>query len=106
MNRNWMPATLRWLAPDEGGRKRLPEGTEYAPTARFVGDSPQDAFSVVIRRHNPNSGWNTGANAIEIALLFPENLPLIEQRLLREPIVILEGPQPVAECHVLQPAVV
>jgi hypothetical protein len=104
MNRNWRPATLRWLAPDEGGRKRLPEGAEYAPTARFVGDNPGDAFSVVIRRPNPQMGWNVSTNSIEISLLFPENLPAVEQRLLREPIVILEGPRPVAECHVLQSA--
>lgn len=106
MNRNWMPATLRWLTPEEGGRRQVPLGPEYATTARFFGDSLQELFSVVIRWPEMQRLWKNGENPVEISMLFPENLRSVESRLFQEPLIITEGPQPVAECRVLQPATV
>ena len=74
MNRNWIPATIRWLTPEEGGRRQVPEGPEYAATARFLGDRFETLFSVVIRQPNPNQN---GTDRIELSVLFPENLPLV-----------------------------
>jgi len=96
MNRQWYPATLRWLTPKEGGRVQPPSGPEYRTTARFFGTEPADLFSVIIR---PSVGGN--ANEVEIALLAPEQFAISERMNQQAELVITEGPRPVAECRLL-----
>ena len=99
MERRWLPATLRWLSPQEGGRREPPTGPEYATTARFVGEGPDATFSVVIRFKNKAAAPNSG-QPVDISLLAPENLPDVERRLVDEhSLIITEGPRPVAECR-------
>lgn len=99
MERRWLPATLRWLSPQEGGRREPPTGPEYAATARFVGEAADAIFSVVIRFKNKTAAPSAG-QAVDMSLLAPENLPDVERRLIDEDsLIITEGPRPVAECR-------
>ncbi len=89
---------LRWLAPQEGGRKSplQPSGAPHAATAYFHGDSVADQFSVVLRF----TGGTT--QTAELRLLAPENLPDIAARLAPgTELRITEGPRTVAECQVV-----
>lgn len=100
MAKQWLPATLRWLTPQEGGRRQLPAGPEYATTARFAGDGPEALFSVIIRFKNTAPPTPSTEQAIDISLLAPESLPDVERRLLEEDsLIVTEGPRPVAECR-------
>jgi hypothetical protein len=100
MERHWLPAKLRWLSPQEGGRRQLPEGPEYAATARFALDEPEHLFSVVIRFGEPSKGSVTECRPVDISLLAPERLPDVQRRLLPASILIVtEGARPVAECR-------
>jgi hypothetical protein len=89
---------LRWVAPQEGGRKTplQPSGPPYFPTAYFRGDSVDDLFSVVLRF----KGGNT--QTAELRLLVPENDPEVVARLVPgTELHITEGARTVAECQVV-----
>jgi hypothetical protein len=89
---------LRWLAPQDGGRKTPlePCRTPYGATAYFRGDDVADLFSVVLRFTDGNT------QTAELRLLVPENLPDIAARLAPGvEIRITEGARTVAECQVV-----
>jgi hypothetical protein len=49
---NQFRARIRWLSPEEGGRREPPSGDQYITVARFAdpaGDWSSDAWSVVLR---------------------------------------------------------
>ena len=89
--------TLRWLTPDEGGRRRPIQGQEYAPTARFVGET-HDLFSVVLSFVDPQQ---PNPEEADLRLLFPD-LTEVQKRLLPgSRLEITEGAKVVAHCQVV-----
>jgi hypothetical protein len=89
---------LRWLTPEEGGRKfpPHPSGQPYATTAYFHGDSLAELFSVVLRF---TAG---GIQQAELRLLASDKLPDIAARLTPgTELHITEGPRTVAECQIV-----
>ena len=88
---------VRWLLPEQGGRRQPFVGSSYAPTARFSGDA--ELFSVVVEfpsatQANPTAG--------KLNLLFPERLPRAQTRLVPgSKLELTEGPTTVAYCEVV-----
>ncbi len=87
---------LRWLTPEEGGRKQPFVGARYAVTARFPGDS--DYFSVVCFFSNPSQANPPEA---ELALLNPDLKDIQNRILAGGQLEITEGPKLVAHCQVV-----
>ena len=92
---------LRWLATEEGGRKRLPEGSVYATTARFAADPEDRLFSVVL--HLPHRADDKQRiHEADLNVLFWERLPEVCERLVQgSQLLVTEGSRVVAESEVL-----
>jgi hypothetical protein len=86
---------LRWLTPEEGGRKQPFVGARYATTARFPGES--DLFSVVCLF--PDATLPNPARA-DLVLLFPDLVDIQRRILPGSHLEITEGPKVVARCQV------
>ena len=93
---------LRWLTPEEGGRKSgPPPGPIYVPTARFAEDPIDRQFSVGLRRLDSSTDSKEWKDT-ELMFLFPESNPDAVKRLASgSTLKIHEGRQVVAEGKVL-----
>jgi hypothetical protein len=93
-------AELRWLTPEEGGRRTPFVGPRYATTARFPGES--DLFSVICFFSNPSQ-----PNPLEadLVLLFPDRVEIQKRLLPGCQLEITEGPKLVAQCRVVSSGV-
>jgi hypothetical protein len=93
---------LRWLTPEEGGRKSgPPPGPIYAPTARFAEDPIDRQFSIGLRRLDSSTDAKEWKDT-ELMFLFPESNPDAVKRLTSGSILkIHEGGRVVAEGQVL-----
>ncbi len=91
---------LRWIPPEQGGRKSVPTGSIYAATARFS-ENGEKFFSVVLRRLPEKFGSLTviidvdGGLAYDLDFFAPELV--IDQLIPGKKIWITEGPRNVAE---------
>src|SRR5437868_3456946 len=94
-------AQIDWLTPSEGGRPEPPSGPIYAATARFAEDAEDQLFSVVL--HLPSgSSTQQRTGEVSLALLAPELLPVVRQRLVpKTQLLITEGRRVVAQCEIL-----
>jgi hypothetical protein len=89
-------ATLRWLSPQEGGRRSVPPGPLFAATARFQDEAkgPLGDVSIVLRYRGATPTFGPQFDA-DIGFLAPE---LVLNRLSPgDRFTITEGPRPVAE---------
>ena len=93
---------LRWLTPEEGGRKSgPPPGPIYVPTARFAEDPIDRQFSIGLRRLDKSTDSKEWKDT-ELMLLFPESNPDVVKRLTSGSVLhIYEGQKVVAEGQVL-----
>jgi hypothetical protein len=87
--------SMRWLTPEEGGRKTPIRGERYTPTARFAGE--QDQFSVILEFAdrtvaNPTKGT--------LRLLFPDLIEIQRRVGPGTALEIMEGGRVVAHCLV------
>ena len=92
---------IHWLTSAQGGRERLPPGPSYASTAHFAEESPESAFSVVLRFDPARVDQTFSHWEVELTLLAPEKLPGVAARL--KPgvrLTVTEGPRPVAHGEV------
>lgn len=93
---------VRWLAPQEGGRRAPPSGPVYAATARFQGEPLNELFSIVLKLSGARRLDEDTSMEVELTLLAPENLPDIVDRLLPGSLLLItEGPRTVAEAKIL-----
>jgi hypothetical protein len=93
---------LRWLTPEEGGRKSgPPPGPVYVPTARFADDPIDHQFSIGLRRLD-NSTDSKEWKDTELMLLSPESNPDAVKRLTSGSVLkIHEGRRVVADGKIL-----
>jgi hypothetical protein len=84
-------ATVRWLPPDEGGRRSVPPGPSYAATARI--SEREEDVSIVIRYRGQVPTFGAEFDA-DIAFLAPE---LVRELLAAGvQLALMEGPRRVA----------
>jgi len=91
---------LRWIPPEQGGRKSVPTGSIYAATARFS-ENGAEFFSVVLRPLPEKSSAFTLITDVRQGLTYdldffaPELV--VDQLIPGKKIWITEGPSNVAE---------
>jgi hypothetical protein len=98
---------IRWLTPEEGGRKcGPPPGHLFVTTARFAEDPEERQFSVALHRLDKDANTNQWLE-VELSPLFPDSLPDVVKRLVPESrLLIHEGRKVVAEGKVLSVRVI
>jgi hypothetical protein len=90
---------LRWLPSEQGGRKSLPLGPDYATTAYFDGEPVSSLFSVVFQFAE---GAARPEMAADMRVLAADRLPDVVRRIVPgAKLVVTEGPRPVAQCEVV-----
>jgi hypothetical protein len=87
---------LRWLTPQEGGRRQPFVGARYATTARFLGEN--DLFSVVCFFPTPTQ---PNPSKADLALLNPDLVDIQRRIVTGIQLEITEGAKLVARCHVV-----
>src|SRR5438034_8831050 len=93
---------LRWLTPEEGGRKSgPPPGPMYVPTARFAEDPIDRQFSISLRRLDNTTDGKEWRDT-ELMFVFPESNSDAVKRLVSGSVLkIHEGQRIVAEGQVM-----